>query len=133
MMRSAKVVTVFMTASSWREAERVAEALVGERLAACVNMLGSVRSVYRWDGEVCRGREVAMLAKTTAPRVKSLAARVCELHSYDVPCVVAWPVVAGSEAFLRWVAGESAPVSRSADRRPAGRRATGSTRAAARP
>jgi len=89
------------------EAERIAEALVGERLAACVNILGGVRSVYRWQGAVERADEVAMIAKTTQSLFERLAARVRALHSYVTPAIVAWPIVAGDAAYLDWIAAET--------------------------
>lgn len=89
------------------EADRIARALVGERLAACVNILGAVRSVYRWQGAVERADEVAMIVKTTEALFERLAARVRTLHSYDTPAIVAWPIVAGDAAYLDWIAGET--------------------------
>ncbi len=89
------------------EANRIAEALVGERLAACVNILGAVRSVYRWQGTVERADEIAMIAKTTEAVFERLAARVRALHSDDTPAVVAWPIVAGDAAYLDWIAAET--------------------------
>lgn len=89
------------------EADRIAEALVGERLAACVNILGAVRSVYRWQGAIERADEIAMIAKTTEALFERLAARVRTLHSYDTPAIVAWPIVAGDAAYLDWIAAET--------------------------
>jgi periplasmic divalent cation tolerance protein len=89
------------------EANRIAEALVGERLAACVNILGAVRSAYRWQGTVERADEIAMIAKTTEAVFERLAARVRALHSYDTPAIVAWPIVAGDAAYLDWIAAET--------------------------
>jgi periplasmic divalent cation tolerance protein len=89
------------------EADRIADALVGERLAACVNILGTVRSVYRWQGAVERADEIAMIAKTTEALFERLAARVRALDSYDTPATVAWPIVAGDAAYLDWIAAET--------------------------
>jgi periplasmic divalent cation tolerance protein len=100
-------VSVYMTASSAEEAEKIAAALVEERLAACVNILGGIRSVYRWQGEVQRDDEVALVAKTRAALFDALAARVRALHSYDVPCIVAWPIEAGNPAYLAWIGAET--------------------------
>jgi periplasmic divalent cation tolerance protein len=102
-------VSVYMTASSMEEAETIAEALVGERLAACVNILGAVRSVYRWQGAVRRDGEIALVAKTRAAMFDMLAARVRALHSYETPCIVAWPIAAGDAAYLAWLGAETAP------------------------
>jgi periplasmic divalent cation tolerance protein len=104
-------ISVYIVAADKDEANRIADALVGERLAACVNILGSVRSVYRWQGQVERADEVALIAKTTAALFDSLAARVRALHSYDMPAIVAWPIVAGEAAYLDWIAAETGPAS----------------------
>jgi periplasmic divalent cation tolerance protein len=88
------------------EARKIGRAVVEKRLAACANILpGSVESVYRWKGRVEKAREVMMLLKTTAGRLKKLEREVKRLHSYDVPEFVAVPIVAGSRAYLRWVRG----------------------------
>ena len=100
-------ISVYIVAADTDEANRIADALVGERLAACVNILGSVRSVYRWQGQVERADEVALIAKTTTTLFDSLAARVRALHSYDTPAIVAWPIVAGDAAYLDWIAVET--------------------------
>lgn len=100
-------VSVYMTASSAEEADRIASALVEERLAACVNILGEVRSVYRWNGATRRDSEVALIAKTRAALFDALAARVRALHSYEVPCIVSWPIEAGNPAYLAWIEAET--------------------------
>jgi periplasmic divalent cation tolerance protein len=99
---------VLMTAPDAACAERIARALVGERLAACVNLVPGMRSIYRWEGAVQEEAEVLLVAKTRADRVVELEARVRALHPYDVPEVIALPVDAGSAAYLRWVREESA-------------------------
>jgi uncharacterized protein involved in tolerance to divalent cations len=97
---------VLMTAGSREEAEKIANALVNEMLAACVNVLPGVTSVYRWEGEVQRDQEWLLVAKSTREVLGDLVRRVQALHSYDLPEVIALPVVGGSEAYLRWVDGE---------------------------
>jgi periplasmic divalent cation tolerance protein len=94
---------VFVTVPSRADGERIAEALVGERLAACANLVGPIRSIYRWQGEICRDDEHLMLIKTTRERYAALEARVKALHSYEVPEVVAVPVELGSAAYLNWI------------------------------
>ena len=89
-------------------AEGVAEALVGERLAACVNLVGPVRSVYRWDGAVQKEDELLAVIKTTAARRDALLARLRELHPYDVPEMLVMPVEHGLPAYLDWVRAETA-------------------------
>lgn len=100
-------VSVYMTASSGEEADRIASALVEERLATCVNILGGIRSVYRRNGVVVGDSEVALIAKTRAALFDALAARVRALHSYEVPCIVSWPIEAGYPAYLAWIEAET--------------------------
>ena len=95
---------VFITASSTEEAERIAHALVEERLAACVNIVPGVTSVYRWEGQVQCDAEVLLIAKTVEASVARLVRRVKDLHSYDVPEVVALPITGGSPEYLAWLA-----------------------------
>ena len=97
---------VLMTAGSREEAEDIANTLVKEMLAACVNVLPGVTSVYRWEGELQRDQEWLLVAKSTRQVLDDLVRRVQALHSYDLPEVVALPVVGGNEAYLRWVDGE---------------------------
>jgi periplasmic divalent cation tolerance protein len=104
---STPVVVVLLTAPDPETAERIAQALVEERLAACVNVLPGVRSIYRWQGAVEQASEVLLIAKTQADRSDALAARVRALHPYELPEVVVLPVSGGSEAYLGWVVAES--------------------------
>ena len=97
---------VLMTAGSQQEAEKIAQTLVKEMLAACVNLLPGVTSVYRWEGEVQRDQEWLLVAKTTRQVLDDLVRRVQALHSYDLPEIVALPVVGGNQAYLRWIDGE---------------------------
>lgn len=97
---------VLMTAGSREEADKIANALVAEMLAACVNVLPGVTSVYRWEGAVQRDQEWLLVVKSTRQVLDDLVRRVQALHSYDLPEVIALPVVGGSEAYLRWVDGE---------------------------
>ncbi len=92
------------TAPSAAEAERLAGILVGERLAACVNIVPGVRSVYRWQGAVERGAEALLLLKTTEAGLPRLRARLLALHPYETPEFLAFEVDEGSSAYLRWVA-----------------------------
>ena len=94
---------VIMTAPNPEEAEKIAEALVTEGLAACVNIVEGCRSVYRWKGVTVKDAEVLMLAKTHRNRFKDVEKRVSELHSYDVPEIIALPIVGGSEEYLKWL------------------------------
>ena len=96
-------VVVFITAPSTKEARTIAASLVRERLAACVGVLPGVRSIYRWKSKVESAREVLLLAKTTGPKLPSLIRRVKALHSYDVPEVIALPILAGNQEYLHWI------------------------------
>lgn len=94
---------VLLTAPDLACAEALAHALVEEALAACVNLVPQVRSIYRWQGKLETGAEVLLIAKTRADRVAALIERVVALHPYDVPEVIAWPVAQGSASYLEWV------------------------------
>ena len=98
-----EALVVLVTVPSRQVGEEIAARIVTERLAACVNVLGPVRSVYRWQGDLCRDEEHLLLIKTAHDRYSALEDRVCELHPYEVPEVIALPVQAGSRAYLDWV------------------------------
>ena len=106
-MRGTRVSVVLITAPSPEAAERIARTLVEERLAACVNVVPGVRSFYRWEGAVQDDAELLLVAKTGSERVAALAARVKELHDYDLPEVLELPATGGSTAYLDWVRTES--------------------------
>jgi len=97
-------VVVLVTCPTRTVARRIARTLVAKRLAACVNLLPGVESVFRWQGKVDQSREVLLLIKTTRRRFSSLAQALARLHPYDVPEVMALPVTAGAASYLRWVA-----------------------------
>jgi periplasmic divalent cation tolerance protein len=96
-------IVVFMTAASGEEATRLADMLVGAHLAACVQILPQIESVYRWQGKVERQAEVLLIAKTTNSRFADLEREVRALHSYDTPEIVAIPITKGSEPYLEWL------------------------------
>ncbi len=105
---------VYITTSSADEARKVAREIVGGRLAACVNILGPIESMYWWKGNLQEDKEVALVAKTTAALVPRLVERVKAVHSYEVPCVVALPLSEGNPDFLRWIEQETESPSHSA-------------------
>jgi periplasmic divalent cation tolerance protein len=105
---STDILIVYLTAATAAEAEKLAELLVEARVAACVNVLGAIQSVYRWQGKVERAGEVAMIAKTTAAQFPRLEELVKQHHSYDCPCIVAWPLSGGHAPFLDWVRAQTA-------------------------
>lgn len=100
---------VYMTAGSLEEARAIGRILLERRLAACVNIIDNMNALYLWDGQLQDDREVVVLAKTAAHRVPQLVDAVCEVHSYDVPCVVSLPLSGGHQPFLDWVAAETGP------------------------
>jgi periplasmic divalent cation tolerance protein len=106
-MNEAGAIVVLVTAASTQQAESIARTLVAERLAACVNLLPGVRSIYRWQGQVADQPEVLLVIKTRRELFTPLSERVKALHSYEVPEVIALDVVEGSEPYLRWLTGET--------------------------
>ena len=96
-------IVVFMTAANGEEATRLADMLVGAQLAACVQILPEIESVYRWQGKIERSSEVLLLVKTTKGKFDDLEREVRALHSYDTPEIVAVPIVAGSAPYLEWL------------------------------
>lgn len=100
-------ISVYITAASPDEAESIARALVEQRLAACVNILPAAHSVYRWEGQVEATEENILIAKSRANLFSRLEAKVKELSSYACPCIVAWPIVAGHQPYLDWLARET--------------------------
>jgi periplasmic divalent cation tolerance protein len=96
-------IVVFMTAANGEEATRLADMLVGAHLAACVQILPEIESVYRWQGKIERQAEVLLLAKTTMGKFDELEREVRALHSYDTPEIVAVPVTVGSAPYLEWL------------------------------
>ena len=102
---SYEAIAVFITAPNAEEATRLAEMLVGSQIAACVQLLPEMESVYRWQGKVERQSEVLLIAKTTAAMFEQLEREVRALHSYDTPEIVAVPIKLGSAPYLEWLAG----------------------------
>jgi periplasmic divalent cation tolerance protein len=96
-------IVVLITVSSEDEAAKIAKTLVDARLAGCVNMIKDIRSIYAWEGKVEDESEVLMIAKTQKALFNDLIKKVKELHSYTVPEIIALPIVAGSEEYLRWL------------------------------
>ena len=96
-------ILVYMTVPDQGSAQRIGEALLEARLAACVNILPQVRSMYWWEGAIQRETETVVLAKTTAALFESLKACVLGLHPYEVPCVVAVRLDHGHQPFLDWI------------------------------
>jgi periplasmic divalent cation tolerance protein len=102
-MAMSEPLVVLITTGSQDEAEQIAQALVADMLAACVNILPGVTSVYRWEGQVHRDQEWLLLAKSRRDVLDRLIERVQALHSYDVPEIIALPLAGGSEPYVRWL------------------------------
>jgi periplasmic divalent cation tolerance protein len=94
---------IFCTASSEEEAKKLSTALVNENLAACVNTVQGVRSVYRWQGEVYEATEWLLIIKSHKTVLDRMIQRIRSLHSYEVPEIIALPIVGGSEDYLNWL------------------------------
>ncbi|MGQ0536692.1 MAG: divalent-cation tolerance protein CutA [Methanobacteriota archaeon] len=103
-----KFVSVYVTASTKKEAETLSRKVLEKRLAACANTF-PVSSLYWWKGRIEKAKEVAVVFKTRASLARRLAAEVRRLHSYDVPCVVAWPIAHADPRYAAWVRAETGP------------------------
>ncbi len=100
---SNKACFVYMTAGSKEEANTIGRALVEEKLAACVNIIDGMTSIYRWEGKLESASETVLIAKTMSDTVEALTARVKTLHSYDCPCVVSLNIQGGNQQLLSWI------------------------------
>lgn len=101
--KASDAIVVFITTATGEEASRIAEMLVGSKLAACVQLLPPMESVYRWNEQVEHASEVLLLAKTTQARFEGLEREVRALHSYEVPEILAVPATAVSQPYLKWL------------------------------
>jgi periplasmic divalent cation tolerance protein len=102
---SSEPIVVLITAVNRLEASLIAELLVETQLAACVQLLPEIESIYRWQGEIARETEVLLLAKTTGDKFAELVSRVTAMHSYEIPEIIALPVTAAAEPYLKWLLG----------------------------
>jgi periplasmic divalent cation tolerance protein len=103
------VVLVYCTCPDANQAERLGRTLVEEQLAACINILPGMRSVYRWEGVVETADEAVLIVKTAAEGVDVVITRVRQLHAYTEPCILVLPVVGGSPTYLAWLLTNSKP------------------------
>ena len=97
-------IVVFVTCGSEEEALKIANALVESRLAACVNLVAPIRSIYRWEERIWDEKEWLLIIKTQKDRFEDLEKKVKSLHSYTVPEIVSLPIVEGSSSYLNWIA-----------------------------
>jgi len=96
-------IIVFVTCGSEEEALKIANALVEEHLAACVNLISPIRSIYRWEGKIWDEQEWLLIIKTEKKRFQELEEKVKSLHSYSVPEIISLPIVEGSSSYLNWI------------------------------
>lgn len=96
-------VSVYVLFANAEEAEQIGRTVVEERLAACINILGSVRSIYRWQGSIETADEVAAILKTSQAEADALIMRIAGLHSYEVPCIVTWPIDKLLTSYADWL------------------------------
>ncbi len=99
-------VLIYITTSGAEEARRIGKRVVEERLAACANVIEKVHSLYWWKGKLEESSEAVLLLKTKKDKIKKIVAMVKKLHSYENPAIVAFPILEGSEEYLKWIEGE---------------------------
>jgi periplasmic divalent cation tolerance protein len=98
-----KIELVYITAGDKDEAKLIGKALMESRLAACVNIIDHMNSLYYWEGELQDDQEVILIAKTTSDKVHAVTEKVKSIHSYDCPCVLSLPVTNGNDGFTKWI------------------------------
>ena len=108
MKSSEKLCWVYMTAGSVEEAKSIGQILVGQNLAACVNLLENMTSIYNWEDKMEESQEVIMIAKTRKTLMPKLIEKVNSLHSYDCPCILELPIQGGNPDFLSWIKSQTA-------------------------
>lgn len=101
-----KVNLIYITTGNKEEAKTIGKELITSRLAACVNIVDNMNSLYMWEGELQDDNETILIAKTEETNVPALIEKVKSIHSYDCPCVLSLPVADGNKAFLNWIASE---------------------------
>ncbi len=104
-MNATDKLVVLITAPDPEEASDIAKKLVEEKLAACVNIVPGIRSVYIWKGEICDEAEVLLIVKTVSEKAEALIDTVSRVHSYDVPEIICLPITGGGEDYLNWIEG----------------------------
>tara|TARA_B100000686_G_scaffold30000_1_gene30605 strand:+ start:670 stop:1011 length:342 start_codon:yes stop_codon:yes gene_type:complete len=107
MKSSENICWVYITAGSIEEAKKIGQKLVEQNLAACVNLLENMISIYKWEDKMEEGHEVVMFAKTRKALMPKLIEKVNRLHSYDCTCILELPIQGGNQEFLRWIETET--------------------------
>ena len=100
-------IVILITCSSADEAEKISSSLLDKKLIACANIVPGIRSLFRWQGEMCSENEVLLILKTTADKFDLILTTVQDQHSYDTPEVIALPIIKGSEKYLKWISDET--------------------------
>lgn len=103
-----KIIIVFVTVPGLREGSRISRAILTSRLAACVNVIPGIQSIYKWKGKIVQEKEAMLVLKTTRVLYRKLERKIRELHPYEVPEVIAIPLICGSSQYVEWVAREVA-------------------------
>ena len=98
---------IYVTAGDWKEADLIASTIVEERLASSVNIVDSVRSYYWWSSAVQQQEEFLLIAKTRTAIVDTAIERIRDIHSYECPCIVSWPIENGNKDYLEWIGRET--------------------------
>lgn len=96
-------IVIFVTAKDEAQAKRIAEKLVAEKLVACANIVPGIQSIFRWEGKVDRAREVLLILKSRRRHFPSIVKTVKAMHSYDVPEIIALPIIEGNKDYLQWL------------------------------
>jgi len=99
-------VLIYITTSGIEESEKIARVLLDERLAACTNILPSIKSIYRGESDLEEDSESLLIAKTDTSKVEKIIEKVKSIHSYDIPCILAIPIIKGSDDYLKWLDSE---------------------------
>lgn len=102
------VAVVYTTVNNTKNARKIARALVEEKLVACVNIVPKIESIYRWKGNIEKGHECILLAKTTEKQVKKTIQRIRELHTYELPDIIVLPIIGGLKEYLNYLVDETA-------------------------
>lgn len=102
-MRKLQVVIIYTTTKDVKEAKKIGKALVDRKLAACVNIIPKMNSVYRWKGSVEEAEEVILLVKTTDNNVEKVKKSILKMHSYELPCILVFPATSGLDKYLKYI------------------------------
>lgn len=101
-----KIIIIFVTVPDQKEGRRISKEILTSRLAACVNIIPGIQSMYQWKGKIVQEKEAMLVLKTTRSRYRKLEQKIKQLHSYEVPEVIAIPIIYGSPQYIEWVAKE---------------------------